>query len=1179
MRIDYLRLPAFGLFTDETIHFAPDKGLHIIYGRNEAGKSTLLQAVSDALFGIPRDSKADFIHRADSLRIEAGLSLSDGTQLAFRRRKALKKALFDLNDRPLDEDVLARFTGGLTRSEFESMFGLDHMRLRKGGRELLEAGGSLAESLFSAASGLQALRRRLEQLNSEAGDLFKPRGSKQSVNSLTKDFHTLKQELNAEILTFGKFEELEKAYKQMGQQLEELERKIAEEVSCQQKLNRIAITKPIFAQRQVVLAELEELGSLPPLAPDSRERFAEYSTALRQAAEERRSTVSRQERLEQELAELSVPQEVLAQAAAIDGLQQGLGQYRQAAEELPKLQEQADASRQKALNKLWELDPSAYDLEGIERFRLPVHLVESAKELALRFGALETDLAAAGQDQLKTGTELEATRRALEDFGPLADTTMLDSLLSELNRAGDLEQARDEKLKEAKALRSSLEMALRGLTPWTGSMEDLAAARLPLPATVAVSAARAGELAQERRDLCRAVQELQKQRDTLDKELSRLAATGGIPTQADLQKSRDHRDTGWQLVRKAWLQGSVDQEARMAFAGDKSLAEAYEQSVAAADRVADELLAASDRAARYQALKEQKEGVEQDLRQREAELAGLAERERAFDEEWKGLWEPVKIEPRSPEEMKQWLELTQKLLEKYQQALAAERDAAGLEGRIQHFTQRLEAALNDVGQPARGGLSELRTQAEAFCQKALQRRGEHRLLIERLREQEAEAEKAKARLAELSSARETWQQEWQGLLQTVGLPPATTVQGAEQFFTAAAELLDLVERLREAEGRVEKAAVFTAAFSRKAAEAASQIGLDPEVFTADRLVETLAELSREATSAQAARREKERQLDAEKQRLAELDLELERAKTGLEDLMAEAAVQTQEELAALLDRQERQRELKQRLGELEDQLLLSGGGLSLPQLAAEVQEVELDSIAYQLERLEAEIQSWRQQKNDLHERFGVIKKEYDEKVEGSQTKAAQAAEKAQETLASLAKAAGRYLQLRAAGLILQRAVERYQEEYQDPVLKRAGRLFAQLTADHFQDLVADYDQQGRPVIKGLRGGDLVGVEGMSDGTQDQLYLALRLAAIENFLDQGEPLPFIADDLLVNFDDFRSGAALGVLAQLAERTQVILFTHHLALVQQAQSILPADKLAVHCLGEVPEQMPLLSQQLA
>ena len=50
--IKYLNLPAFGIFTDRTIRFAPNHGLHIIYGRNEAGKSTLLSAISDALFGI-----------------------------------------------------------------------------------------------------------------------------------------------------------------------------------------------------------------------------------------------------------------------------------------------------------------------------------------------------------------------------------------------------------------------------------------------------------------------------------------------------------------------------------------------------------------------------------------------------------------------------------------------------------------------------------------------------------------------------------------------------------------------------------------------------------------------------------------------------------------------------------------------------------------------------------------------------------------------------------------------------------------------------------------------------------------------------------------------------------------------------------------------------------------------
>lgn len=63
---------------------------------------------------------------------------------------------------------------------------------------------------------------------------------------------------------------------------------------------------------------------------------------------------------------------------------------------------------------------------------------------------------------------------------------------------------------------------------------------------------------------------------------------------------------------------------------------------------------------------------------------------------------------------------------------------------------------------------------------------------------------------------------------------------------------------------------------------------------------------------------------------------------------------------------------------------------------------------------------------------------------------------------------------------------------------------------------------------------------MSSGTQDQLYLALRLASLEKYMKSAEPMPFIVDDVLVDFDDARSQAALGALAELAERAQVIIF---------------------------------------
>jgi len=94
------------------------------------------------------------------------------------------------------------------------------------------------------------------------------------------------------------------------------------------------------------------------------------------------------------------------------------------------------------------------------------------------------------------------------------------------------------------------------------------------------------------------------------------------------------------------------------------------------------------------------------------------------------------------------------------------------------------------------------------------------------------------------------------------------------------------------------------------------------------------------------------------------------------------------------------------------------------------------------------------------------------------------------------------------------------------------------------------------VVGGIRNGsgEIVGVEAMSDGTADQLYLALRLAGLEASLETGEPLPFIVDDLLITFDDSRAVAALKQLADLARRTQVIFFTHHDHMVRLAKTTL-------------------------
>ncbi|GAC1346978.1 MAG: hypothetical protein NVSMB14_09830 [Isosphaeraceae bacterium] len=147
--------------------------------------------------------------------------------------------------------------------------------------------------------------------------------------------------------------------------------------------------------------------------------------------------------------------------------------------------------------------------------------------------------------------------------------------------------------------------------------------------------------------------------------------------------------------------------------------------------------------------------------------------------------------------------------------------------------------------------------------------------------------------------------------------------------------------------------------------------------------------------------------------------------------------------------------------------------------------------------------------------------------------------------------------------MLQRSIERYREKSQGPVLALAGRLFADLTCGSFRTLQIDEDEKGHAILKGVReDGHSVLVEAMSDGTHDQLYLSLRLAGLEVWLRTHEPIPFVVDDILLNFDDARATAALRAIAELSRSTQVLFFTHHRHVIDLARASLAEDVVFLH-----------------
>ena len=88
---------------------------------------------------------------------------------------------------------------------------------------------------------------------------------------------------------------------------------------------------------------------------------------------------------------------------------------------------------------------------------------------------------------------------------------------------------------------------------------------------------------------------------------------------------------------------------------------------------------------------------------------------------------------------------------------------------------------------------------------------------------------------------------------------------------------------------------------------------------------------------------------------------------------------------------------------------------------------------------------------------------------------------------------------------------------------------------------------------------------MSDGTRDQLFLALRLAYIENYCENTAVCPVILDDVLMAFDDARTCATLSALQELSRKTQVVVFTHHEHHVALANAVLGEGGYQMHDLA--------------
>ncbi|OIQ80545.1 hypothetical protein GALL_376920 [mine drainage metagenome] len=274
-------------------------------------------------------------------------------------------------------------------------------------------------------------------------------------------------------------------------------------------------------------------------------------------------------------------------------------------------------------------------------------------------------------------------------------------------------------------------------------------------------------------------------------------------------------------------------------------------------------------------------------------------------------------------------------------------------------------------------------------------------------------------------------------------------------------------------------------------------------------------------------------------------------RASLAALLQRAGVDELAQLRAAIERADARRRLQAAVDHAHKALLEQGDGLPLAALRAEVEGLDPGAVLAELAELDAQEDAVVGRIPQLSAAHSGAEAAF--LAMAGQADAATAEARRQEALAQMADAVERFVKVHTASRLLAWSIERYRDARQGPMLAAASSIFARLTLGSFDRLVVDFDSQP-PSLHGRRpDGASVGVDGMSEGTRDQLYLALRLAALDMHLARAHAMPFVADDLFVNFDDRRTRAGLDALAQLSQRTQVLFLTHHEHLVELVREV--------------------------
>ena len=1122
MRLNRLGLAAFGKFTDANLDFGdkPTDGpdLHILYGPNEAGKSTIYAAMLDFFFGIQEKSNFNFKHPYTAMRIEGDVAGPAGVA-TLARIKRRTNDLLDGADQPVTLNPFTGSLAGLDRDSYAAMFSLNEVSLTEGGKSLLAAEGDFGRILYGASAGLTDFGKELEAVTAEAEAFHKERARKTELKALSAKLDDLAK-AKTEIDTLApEYERLLAAKAAGTDALAEAE---AAENAAQAALSQLqnqSKALDYLSEYKDIQALLVPLNGLPeaPAGLDAEiTRLREEAATLNTQSADTADTLKL---LEQKIGELTVDEAALSQKDALKTIADLEGRYRADARDLPRRLEEQTALRAEITTRSKRMAGNA--VEDVRTLLLSPTIKGAVLDLADAWPALHARLQAA---------ETEAENAALASSGDLLDVTAGAELEAALQayEASDA-SARANLAADVVATRQrASKSAMAALAPWTGDIAKLR--QITPPGAEMLSTWRtsleesAAAIARAKTEVANAVDRAAEKQAEIDSKSTSIQSLDG----QQLNSIMNQRDAAWATHRASLDSASADAFEHLLQETDAANAARFANASAGSD------LAAAHEALSIANVQERAASK----RIKDAELA--RKKTQSYinifleDAELKHISDVGQISDwftaRSTA-----LATADALTEAEALHQAAVNDADSLQ---QHLSELLNV---DASLPALANLTRTRLDADKAARAAAQQQAKRTIDLEK-RQSEVNA----------------WRSEWAAVLEGIWMAPMlASVQSVKAALMEHDELAAQITALDTLERRITGMGDNQAALQKGLSRIYSALdehiaGLDPlDAYNA------LQTRVKDAETQNADRIRLQEDIDTATTRRRSLEVRMKAHHQDIADTLKSIDFRDLTSASQVIYEIQNRTELREKSSQAARAILDRVGGDDIAGAVASLDSLDRSTLAADLESAVARVQTAKAEALQSY----TANRDAERALEqiGGDAAAAEITQRRQTVIEEITDGARCYLRLKLGAMAATEALEQYRASHQSGMLTGASKAFAQITRGAYSSLKTQAGGKGEELIAvTASGASRLDDKSMSTGTRAQLYLALRIAAYDEFAARQAPPPFVADDIFETFDDGRAEVTFQLLGKMAETGQVIYFTHHQHLKPIAERAVPGAR---------------------